>query len=201
MPIDTSGRTGLASQPSPRITPAEYLEAERKAEYKSEYHDGHVFAMTGASMAHNLIVTNLILSLASQLRTRACHVYPSDMRVRVEASGLYTYPDVSVVCGKPEFEDGHLDTLLNPALLVEVLSPSTEDYVRGRKAEHYRRLESLREYLLVSQEGPLVERYRRQGEREWLLTEFRGLEETVELASIGCEVALREVYEKVIPGE
>lgn len=123
MPVDTPGRRRMASQPGPRITPAQYLEAERRAEHKSEYFAGEVFAMTGASRAHNFIVTNLIIALGTQLRSRPCDVYPSDMRVRVAETGLYTYPDVAVVCGEARFEDEHVDTLLNPTVLIEVLSP------------------------------------------------------------------------------
>jgi Uma2 family endonuclease len=189
----------LATQPKQRITPADYLEAERRAEYKSEYYDGEVFAMSGASEPHNLMVANLIVALGSQLRGGPCRVYPSDMRVKVHASGLYTYPDVAVVCGKSQLEDDHFDTLLNPTLLIEVLSPSTESWDRGMKAEHYRRLESLGELLLVAQDEPRVERCRRQGEREWLLTVFCGLDESVELAAVGCTLALRDVYAGVLP--
>jgi len=191
----------MSTQPRPRVTPAEYLEAERRAEHKSEYYAGEVFAMTGASEAHNLIVTNLILALGTPLRGRPCRLYPGDMRVKVQPTGLYAYPDVVVVCTKPDLEDEHKDTLLNPTFLVEVLSPSTQDYDRGHKAEHYRRLDSLQEYLLVAQDEPQVERYRRQDAREWLLTEFRGLDETVELSSIGCTLALRDLYHQVLTEE
>lgn len=189
----------MSTQQKPRITQAEYLEAERRAERKSEYYDGEMFAMSGASEAHNLIVTNAIVTLGTQLRGRPCRVYPSDMRVKVHASGLYTYPDVAAVCGKSELEDEHFDTLLNPTLLIEVLSASTERYDRGQKAEHYRRLGSLREYLLISQTEPHVERYRRQGERDWLLTEFRAFEESVELTSVECTLTLNDVYIGVLP--
>jgi Uma2 family endonuclease len=119
------------------------------------------------------------------------------LRVKVQPSGLYTYPDVAVVCGSPQLEDEHFDTLLNPTVLIEVLSPSTARYDRGFKAEHYRRLDSLREHLLIAQDEPHVQRYRRQGERDWLLTEFRGLDEVVELSSIDCTLALKDVYDRV----
>lgn len=199
VPTDISENPPISTQPQPRMTPAEYLAAERLAETKHEYYGGEVFAMTGASQAHNLVVTNLIVSLGTQLRGKPCDVYPSDMRVKVEASGLYTYPDIAVVCGKAELEDEHADTLLNPTLLIEVLSPSTEAYNRGRKAEHYRRLDSLQEYLLIAQDQPRIERYRRHSEREWLLEEFSSLDEAVELTSVACTLALRDVYEKVLP--
>ncbi len=187
----------MSTQPRRRLRPEEYLEAERRAERKSEYYAGEVFALAGASREHNLLVTNLVAGLATRLRGGPCEVYPSDMRVKVRASGLYTYPDVTVVCGEPELEDEHLDTLLNPTLLIEVLSASTERHDRGFKADHYRRLETLREYLLVPQEEPRIERYRRRGEREWLLTEFRGLEGVIELDSVGCSLEAAEVFERV----
>ena len=187
----------MSRQPGPRITPAEYLEAERQVETRNEYYDGEVFAMEGASRKHGLIVTNLIVSLAVQLKGRPCEVYPGSLRVKVESSGLYTYPDVAVVCGQPALEDQHFDTLLNPTLLIEVLSRSTERYDRGAKAEHYRRLDSLQELLLIVQDKPQVERYRRHGDHDWLLTEFRGFEDNVELTGIGCTLALRDIYDGV----
>jgi Uma2 family endonuclease len=180
----------------PLITPAEYLEAERRAETKSEYFDGQVFAMSGASLRHNLIVGNLVIEIGRQLKGRPCTVLPSDMRLHIP-TGLYTYPDVTVTCGPPQLEDEHFDTLLNPTLLIEVLSDSTERYDRGRKTEHYRQIESLREYLLVSQEEAHIERYLRQSEREWLLTEAVGFEESINLPSIDCVLALRDVYDRV----
>lgn len=193
-----NGAPTVSSRPEPWISPEQYLEAERRAETKSEYLNGQIFAMTGASRAHNLVVTNLVGELRTQLRGRPCEVYPSDMRVRVTETGLYTYPDVTVVCGEPRLEDEHADTLLNPTLLIEVLSESTQRYDRGRKAEHYRRIPSLEEYLLVDQTEPRVERYRRRGEREWLLTEVSGLGERIELDSIDGALALRDVYERVL---
>jgi Uma2 family endonuclease len=193
-----SGAPTVASKPDRWITPEEYLAADRQAETKSEYLDGQVFAMSGASRRHNLIVGKLIASLIHQLRGRPCEVYPSDMRLRVPETGLYTYPDVTVVCGTPQLQDGHFDILLNPTVLVEVLSESTERTDRGRKAMHYRRIRSLEQYLLVSQEEPLVESYRRVGETEWRLTEAVGLSASVALDAIGCTLALEELYEAVL---
>jgi Uma2 family endonuclease len=192
------GAPAVSSRPDRWISPELYLEAERRAEHKSEYLDGRVSALSGASRRHNLIVVNLVRELSQQLRGRPCEVYGSDMRLKVSETGLYTYPDVTVVCGDPRLEDRHADVLLNPTLLVEVLSRTTERHDRGRKAEHYRRIPSLQEYLLVSQTEPHVERYRRHGEREWLLSEVDGLEATVGLDSIGCRLVLAEVYERVL---
>jgi len=183
-----------------RYTPQQYLALERRADFKSEYCNGFITAMSGASREHNLIALNLGGEIRSQLKNRPCEVYGSDMRVLVSTTGLYTYPDVVAVCGKPLFEDSEVDTLLNPTLIVEVLSPSTESYDRGRKFGHYRRLESLREYVVVAQDQVLVERYTRQGE-EWMLTHLTDLDASLRLASIGCEVSLREIYAKVeFPG-
>jgi Uma2 family endonuclease len=187
----------MASRAETFISPEQYLEAERRAETKSEYLAGQVFALAGASERHNLIVANLIMEIGRQLKGRPCRVYPSDMRLRVSETGFYTYPDVTVVCGSPQLEDAHMDTLLNPTMLIEVLSDSTERYDRSRKAEHYRRIPSLEEYLLIAQDTPRIERYRRQGEREWLLSEAIGLEESIEVASIEGMLGLREVYERV----
>ena len=187
----------MSAVPQPFLTPQEYLARERRAESKNEYLRGEVFAMSGASREHNLIATNVAAELRQRLRERECEVYQGDMRVKVSPTGLYTYPDVTIVCGEPEFEDAEVDTLLNPRVLVEVLSPSTADYDRGRKFTHYRRLPSLREYLLISQDRPLVEHYVRQGQDEWLLTERSLLEDTLVLPSIQCQLPLSEIYLKV----
>jgi Uma2 family endonuclease len=184
-------------QRKPCLTPEDYLAIERGAEYKSEYFNGEIFAMAGASRAHNTIVANTVIELGGQLKKRPCKVYVNDMRVKVSPTGLYTYPDVLVVCGKEQFDDAHLDTLLNPTLIIEVLSDSTEAYDRGRKFEHYRHLDSLVEYVLIAQHRPHVESFRRQPDQHWLLTECSGLDGMLRLQSIDCELALAEVYAKV----
>ncbi len=178
------------------FTPEEYLARERKALNKSEYRDGRIYAMPGASRAHNLITVHVTGELYIQLRTRSCEVYPSDMRVKVSAGGLYTYPDVIVVCDEPRFEDGHFDTLLNPTVLIEVLSPSTAAYDRGEKFRRYQYLDSLCEYILISQDRVQVEHYLRQ-EDGWELTEFRFLSDVFQLVSIRCELSLQAIYAKV----
>jgi Uma2 family endonuclease len=187
----------MPAEPKSYLTPEEYLALERKAERKSEYFDGEMFATSGASREHNLIVTNIIREISQQLKERPCEVYPSDMRVKIPATGLYTYPDVVVVCGEPKFEDDHLDTLLNPTLIIEVLFESTEAYDRGKKSAHYRTVKSLAEYLLVAQDAYRIEQYVRQASNQWLLCEARGLEETLRLSSIQCDLTLKEVYAKV----
>lgn len=185
--------------PQIRYTPEEYLALEREAEYRSEYLDGELIAMAGASRRHNLVGGNIFASLHSQLRGRPCEVYTNDMRIGVDPARHYAYPDVAVVCGEPEFlDDGLLDTLLNPTLLVEVLSPSTEDYDRGRKFARYRRaLGTLEDYLLVAQDAMLVEHYSRNGMR-WVLTEYSAPDDVVDLPSIDCRLALADVYDRVV---
>lgn len=179
------------------ITPEEYLALERQAETKSEYYDGQRYAMSGASRAHNLITLNMGGELRTQLRQRPCEVYPSDMRVKVAASGLYTYPDVAVVCDEPQFEDDVFDTLLNPTLLVEVLSPSTAGYDRGAKFDFYRALESLQTVLFVAQDRPHVVRYERQDDASWLLTETEDPTTILPLPALGIELSMTEIYAKV----
>lgn len=178
-------------------TPEEYLALERAAEFKSEYFNGEIFAMSGASLRHVLIVTNLVVELATQLKKRDCTVYSTDLRVKVNPTGLFTYPDVIVVCGEPLFSDEQKDTLINPTVIVEVLSESTKDYDRGGKFEQYRTLESLKEYVLVAQDKPHVEHFVRQADHRWLLSESNRMDGTIGLASICSTLALAEVYDKV----
>jgi Uma2 family endonuclease len=180
----------------PRLTPEQYLAIERKADFKSEYDAGFITAMAGTSEEHNLIAGNLHAEVRTQLKGRPCVVYISDMRLCVSPSGLYTYPDVMAVCGEREFLDAEVDTLLNAAMVAEVLSPTTESYDLGRKFRHYQQLTSLKEYVLVAQDEVRVERFTRQGD-DWLLSVFTSLDDTLRLESIGCEVSLREIYDKV----
>lgn len=178
------------------LTPGEYLEIERKAEIRSEYIAGRIYAMAGASRRHNLIAGNLLAALKTQLRGKPCETYIADMRVKVAPTALYTYPDVIAVCRQPQFEDAFVDTLLNPTLIVEVLPETTEAYDRGDKFAQYRNLDSLREYVLVSQNKLGVEDYLRDGEH-WVLSEVRVLGESIDLTSIGCEIQLAAIYEGV----
>lgn len=186
----------MASDPARFLTAEEYLALERAAEIKSEYFDGSLVAMTGATRPHVLVTVNLVRELSQQLRGRACELYALDMRVRITEANMYAYPDLVVVCGEPTFEDDEGDVLLNPTLVLEVLSPSTEGYDRGLKFARYRQRTSLQEYVLVAQDRAHVERFSREGDH-WLLTEVAGLDSTIELTSIGCTLALREVYDKV----
>ena len=185
------------SSPKPSlITPVEYLALERKSEFRSEYIAGRMFAMSGASRRHGLIAGNLFGEIWSSLRGKGCEVHINDLRVKVSPTGMYTYPDIVALCGEPQLEDEHLDTLLNPTVIVEVLSESTEAYDRGEKFAHYRRLDTLREYVLVSQDKIRIERFRREGD-EWTLSEVSGPDATLHLESIDCHVTVAAIYEKV----
>lgn len=190
----------MAAHPQPRLSVEEYLEMERASEVRHEYYDGELFAMVGASEAHALIVTHLSGELRNQLRGKPCRIYTNDIRVQVVDTGLYTYPDVIVVCQEPQFfETEHRNTLLNPTLLAEVLSESTEAYDRGKKFDHYRTLESLTDYLLVAQDEAKIEHFTRHQEG-WLLTVAKGLDGALPLPSIDCELRLSELYEWVEVG-
>ncbi len=187
----------MSAIPKTKLTSEEYLEFERRSEERHEYFDGEIFAMSGAKRDHNKISTNLNGLVWQHLKGKNCENYSSDMRVFVPETGLYTYPDLVVVCGEPQFKDAVFDTLLNPVLLIEVLSDSTESYDRGKKFQHYRSIESLQEYILVSQSEARIEKYVRHGDDFWLLSEAVGLESEIEFASIACRVALSEVYDKI----
>lgn len=182
-------------QNTSRMTEEEYLAFERGNELKHEYLHGEIFAMTGASENHNLICSYTTSALILALRGKPCRAYQSDMRVK--AGRLYTYPDILVVCGQSQKADDKLDTLLNPVVVIEVLSPSTESYDRGKKFQHYREIESLREYVLISQDGPRVEHYLRQENDAWLYTDASGLDAHLTLESVGCTLALADVYQQV----
>ena len=186
----------MSSQPHKPLSASEYLEIERKAEYKSEYCGGEMYAMAGATEAHNMLAGNMFGLIHEQFRRRDCRVYGSDMRVAVSPEGLYTYPDVSAVCGELRFLDGHRDTLLNPEVIVEVLSSSTEAYDRGRKFELYRSLESLQQYVLVASDRAHVDVYARTSDGGWVLRSLDGAADSVELDSIGCRIRMSELYEK-----
>ncbi len=187
----------MSAIPKTKLTPAEYLEFERKSEIKHEYFNGEIFAMAGARRNHNKVVANLSGLTWQHLKGKDCEFYPTDMRVFVPETGLYTYPDLVIVCGEPNFQDDVFDTLLNPTLLIEVLSDSTEGYDRGKKFQHYRSIESLQEYILVSQYEARIEKYVKRGDGFWLLSEAVGSDSEIEFASIECKIALSEVYDKI----
>lgn len=187
----------MSTRPIIKLTPAEYLQLDRQSEFRHEYIAGEVFAMTGASRNHNLITVNIAAALSEQLRRRQCEVYASDMRMKVSPQRLFAYPDVIVVCGTPRFEDDVNDTLLNPTILIEVLSKSTEAYDRGLKFELYRGLESLQEFILIAQNKRHIEHYRRQSDNRWILTETNDPAESIVLESIACQLTVEQIYLKV----
>jgi Uma2 family endonuclease len=187
----------MSAVPKSSLSPQEYLNIERKAPYKSEFYRGEMFAMAGASEELCLVKDNLAREVGYQLKTGPCRVVTSDLRVKVDPTGLYTYPDVVVYCDRPRFEDETFDTLLNPQIIVEVLSDSTERYDRGAKFRHYRQIDSLREVVLAAQDRPLVERHVRQNDGSWLMTEFSGLENVLEFATVPARVPLAEIYRGV----
>lgn len=187
----------VSTQAKVRITPEEYLEIERAAEFRSEYLNGEMFPMPGASFKHNLISLNVAGDLRTAFMDRPCLVVTTDMRIKVPSTGLFTYPDVVALCGAPRLEGDREDILLNPQLIVEVLSPSTESYDRGKKFAHYRTIESLQEYVLVSQTECRVERFTRQSDGEWLYSEATDANGSIELKSVACRLNLASVYHRV----
>jgi Uma2 family endonuclease len=187
----------MSAQLQRLLSPEEYLAIERDTAAKHEFYRGEMFAMGGASFDHTQITAAASAYLFEQLKKTKCHVSTNDLRVKVSSTGLYAYPDVIVTCEKPRFEDDNFDTLLNPQLIAEVLSDSIEKYDRGKKFEHYRQIDSLREYLLISQDRPHVELFTRDAGGQWTLSEVTGLDAAIELPVIGCRLALADVYAKV----
>jgi len=191
----------MGAVPKIYLTPAEYLAFERQSDVKHEYFGGELFAMAGASRQHVRISVNVTALLVGQLKGQRCEVFNSDMRVKVSPTGLYTYPDASIVCGRPRFEDKELDVLLNPNVIVEILSKSTEAYDRGEKFAQYRTLDTLTDYLLLSQDKPRIEHFTRQQGGVWLFTESAGLDAVMAIESFQCQRPLAEVYDRVELGE
>jgi Uma2 family endonuclease len=187
----------MSTLPKTHLTPEEYLEIERKAEFKNEYLNGEMFAIASAQEAHILIAANTFAALRPQLRQKGCQVVTADLRVHVHSTGLYAYPDVVAYCGEPQLLDEHMDTLLNPVLIAEFLSPSTEIYDRTRKWEQYQSVESLREYLLISSDRVHVDLYTRQADRRWMLSSAGQLEDNLEIPSLGCALKLTDIYDQI----
>lgn len=188
----------MSTQPRTHLTPEQYLEIERKAEYKSEYLAGEMFAMAGASRRHNGLTVNLTVLLHPQVRKSGCKLYAHNMRLRITAAGLHTYPDLVVVRGEPRFIDKSVDTLLNPTFLAEVVSHSTEAYDRGRKFEYYGMLDSLKEYLLIAQDYVSADLYTRQADGNWLLKRAGQPEDILDIDSIGCKIKMADLYEDIV---
>ena len=180
-----------------RFTADEYLAMERVAEYKSEFYGGEIFALAGGTADHSLIAGNLVHALNGPLDASPCRVFNSDMRLHVQRSGLYTYPDVMVICGKIRFVDRRTDTVTNPLLIIEVLSESTRDYDRGAKLDSYKQISSLQEYALIDSDRARAECYRRAVDSGWLIDTFDGLDAVLRFQSVACEIPMRRIYHKV----
>lgn len=187
----------MATQLNTFVSPEEYLAVERESDTKSEYFDGVVYAMTGASINHIRVVTNLAVELATQLRGRRCDVLTNEMKVRLQDSRKFFYPDVTVLCGDPQFHDKRTDIILNPVLVIEVLSPSTEAFDRGAKFQAYQTLDSLNEYVLVAQDKAVIEQFVRRADGKWTYAAAIGLESSLLLPSVECTLNLNAVYDKV----
>ncbi len=188
----------MTAQPQKKCSPEEYLELERAAEYKSEYYQGEIFAMAGAGRNHNGINENLSVRIGYYLLNKKCRTYSRDLRIHIPANGLYTYPDLVVVCGKQEYLDEQADTLLNPKVIVEVLSKSTIGYDRGEKYQLYRSIPSLEEYVLIDSQRIAAEVNRKNEQGFWsLMSEAYDLEDSIELASIGLKISLRDIYSQI----
>lgn len=187
----------MSTQPEHRYTASEYLEIDRAAEVRGEYLNGVIYGMGGATARHVQITVNISSELHSLLREQPCMIYSADLRVCVDRKRMYAYPDIVVVCEEPQFLDAEMDTLLNPVLIIEVLSESTKNYDRGEKFERYRSIPSFREYLLVAQDRVYVERLLKQDDGTWVFSDTNDPSGSVELASVGCRIPLSEIYFKV----
>lgn len=183
----------------PHFTPQEYLNIERESEIRHEYLDGYVYAMAGESPEHSTICFNLFVIIGTQLRSKPCRGFSPNMKVRTDPSDLFSYPDLAIVCGEPVYHDTRRDVLLNPTVIFEVLSTSTEKYDRDEKFRRYREnIPSLTDYVLVSQSTAKIEHYTKQDDGEWTkVVEVSGLENQLYIASIDCHIPLEEVYENI----
>lgn len=184
----------MCAVPKQKLTAAEYLVRERQSDVKSEFFNGDVFAMTGASREHNRIKENLVGELFTRLKGGKCQTFSSDQRVLVEATGLYTYPDIVLVCGSAKYDAADRDTLTNPIAIIEVLSPSTERYDHGAKFRNYQQITSMIEYVVVAQDEPVCERFVRQTDGSWALVSFVGLTAALTLTSVAASIPLSDVY-------
>lgn len=187
----------MSALPKPYISVEEYLTLEATSEFRHEYIHGDVLAMTGGSRKRNRIAGNVLRALGESLDIQGCEVYINDVRVKIQDTGAYMYPDVVIVCGEEEVDDYRGEHLLNPIILIEVLSDSTESYDRGVKWAHYKRILSLQEYLVISQNNPYVEHYTRQEAHSWRYVTYEGLESVILLSSVGLELSLKALYRKV----
>jgi Uma2 family endonuclease len=188
----------VATQPTPFLTPEQYLEIERAAETRSEYIGGQMYAISGGTLNHARIAANALSRLNEQLRGEPCEAVGSDLRLYSEQFGFYTYPDIVITCGQVKLQDRHNDTIMDATAIVEILSPSTKNYDRGEKFRFYRALPSFSEYVVLSQDAIRAEHHVRQPDGSWLFREFNSPESELELNSIGCRLNLGSLYERVV---
>jgi Uma2 family endonuclease len=191
----------VSSQTISVLTREQYLELERKADFRSEYIDGGMFAMAGASPNHSRVVTNASAHLWNQLRGGPCEVFTTDLRLFIKAVRVYTYPDVMVTCGPVGRDDGDQDTVTNPRFIAEVLSDSTKNYDRGEKFRFYRTIPGFSEYLLIAQDSIRAEHHQRRPDGSWIFREFTSPDDQIELDSIQCRLGLGALYERVVFGD
>lgn len=187
----------MIAEPKKKITLEEYFELEKKSGFKSEYHGGEILAMSGANINHVRITRNAANALTQKLKGKRCEAFALDLKVFIESADRSVYPDVLVICGKPQFHQNRKDTVLNPTIIIEVLSASTKNYDKGEKFDHYRTLPSLQEYLLVDQSKVYLEHFQKTGEAKWTLEEHTAGKNVVRLAAIDAELTLAELYEDV----
>ena len=187
----------MAKREKKPITPDEYFAMEENAEYKNEYYHGEIFAMTGASFSHNLIAGNIFASCYQSLHDSDCYIFMCDMRVQVDPAKHYAYPDMSIICEEIDFADGRDDTLSNPVVIIEILSESTRDYDRGSKFKAYRKINSLRDYILVDQYSFYVEYFYKNEHGKWVLEEYDNLNDAIKIKSINLELSLSTIYDRV----
>jgi len=187
---------GEAAVKKEYFTIEDYLATEEKAGYKSEYYNGEIIAMSGGSRNHSVICVNMNWRLGESLAEKECVVFDSNMKLRIAETDSFVYPDVMVVCGDIQFYQERTDILINPVLIIEVLSPSTRLFDRVEKFEYYRSISSVKEYLLISQDKPMVESYYKQDEKKWLYSVVKGVEESIYLQSIDCKLDLKDIYHK-----
>ncbi|MEO7309387.1 MAG: Uma2 family endonuclease [Chitinophagaceae bacterium] len=180
------------------ISETDYLDSERLASTKHEFYRGEIFAMSGASIEHNLISVNSIADLKQKLKGKKCRPFGSDLRVHIPSNGLYTYPDISIVCGDVQTTDDYFDTATNPSVIFEILSPSTRDYDKGSKFTLYRDIESLQEYILIDSERIMVEKFIRNADNSWQLTEYKLLSQSFTIDTVAIELQLQDIYEDVV---
>jgi Uma2 family endonuclease len=179
------------------ISAEEYLQTERAATEKHEYYQGEIFAMSGVSLKHNIIFSNFFTDIGSKLKGKGCRPYGSDLRIHIPKNTLYTYPDISIICGDPDLTDDHFDTATNPSVIIELLSKSTRNYDKGEKFTLYRDIDSLKEYILVDTEKIYVEKHIRNADNSWQLTDYKSLDNSFTITTVDLQLFLKDIYKDI----